>query len=228
MDYFSQEDRRRGNVQPLPRLLVKSIPHRLIAKHERMSCRVCPHQSPKRACNRTLLREKLRPRSADRVLVVVPTLDGGAADAGAVELVRILASAGFRTIVVSRAGRLVADVTAAGGEFVPLDVSSNNPLLMLRNAIKLTRMARDRQCRVIHAFGRAGAWSAFIAARLCRIPLVTSCYKGFREQNIFKHFYNSIMARADHVIASSEQIAQLINDRYGTAVEQHRRRFVQH
>ena len=137
------------------------------------------------------------------VLVVVPTLDGGAADAGAVELVRILASAGFRVIVVSRAGRLVADITAAGGEFVPLDVSSNNPFLMLRNAIKLTRMARDRQCRVIHAFGRAGAWSAFIAARLCGIPLVTSCYKGFREQNIFKHFYNSIMARADHVIASS-------------------------
>jgi glycosyltransferase involved in cell wall biosynthesis len=150
------------------------------------------------------------------VLIVVPTLDGGAADAGAVELVRILASAGFRTIVVSRAGRLVADVTTAGGEFVPLDVSSNNPLLMLRNAIKLTGMARDRQCRAIHAFGRAGAWSAFIAARLCGIPFVTSCYKGFREQNIFKHFYNSIMARADYVIASSEQIAQLINDRYGT------------
>jgi hypothetical protein len=69
------------------------------------------------------------------VLVVVPTLDGGAADAGAVELVRILASAGYRPIVVSRAGRLVADVTTAGGEFVPLDVSSNNPFLMLRNAI---------------------------------------------------------------------------------------------
>ncbi|HET8972129.1 MAG TPA: glycosyltransferase [Pseudolabrys sp.] len=151
------------------------------------------------------------------VLVVAPTLDVGAADTGAVELVRILASAGFRVIVVSRAGRLVTDITAAGGEFVPLDVSSNNPFLMLRNAIKLTRMARDRQCRVIHAFGRAGAWSAFIAARLCQIPLVTSCYKGFREQNVFKHFYNSIMARADHVIASSEQIAQLINDRYGTS-----------
>src|SRR5262245_56864928 len=151
------------------------------------------------------------------VLLVVPTLDVGAAGAGAVELVRILATAGFRTIVVSRAGRLVADITAAGGEFIPLDVSSNNPLLMLRNAIKLTRMTRDRQCRVIHAFGRAGAWSAIIAARMCRIPLVTSCYKGFREQNIFKRFYNSIMARGDYVIASSEQIAQLINDRYGTA-----------
>src|SRR5262249_13317758 len=75
-------------------------------------------------------------RDSIAVLVVVPTLDVGAAGAGAVELVRILASGGFRAIVVSRAGRLVADITAAGAEFVPLDVSSNNPLLMLRNAIK--------------------------------------------------------------------------------------------
>ena len=52
------------------------------------------------------------------VLIVVPGLDGGAADAGAVELVRILSGAGHHAIVVSRAGRLVADVTAAGGEFV--------------------------------------------------------------------------------------------------------------
>lgn len=151
------------------------------------------------------------------VLIVVPTLDVGAADAGAVELVRILAGAGYHPVVVSRAGRLVADVTAAGGDFVPLDVGSNNPAMMLRNAIKLTRMARERRCRVIHAFGRAGAWSAFIAARLCGIPFVTSWYKGYREQNVFKRLYNSIMARGDRVIASSEQIAQLINDRYGTS-----------
>ena len=69
------------------------------------------------------------------VLIVVPTLDGGAADNGALELVRILMNAGHRAIVVSRAGRLVADVTAAGGEFVALDVGINNPIAMLRNAL---------------------------------------------------------------------------------------------
>jgi glycosyltransferase involved in cell wall biosynthesis len=150
------------------------------------------------------------------VLIVVPTLDGGASDAGAVELGRILASAGHSAILVSRAGRLVADATTAGVEFVPLDVSSNNPVIMLRNAFILTRLARERRCAAIHAFGRAGAWSALIAARLCGIQFVTSWHKGFREQNLFKRLYNGIMARGDRVIASSEQIAQLINDRYGT------------
>ena len=153
------------------------------------------------------------------VLIVVPTLDGGAADAGALELVRILGQAGHRAIVASRAGRLVADVTAAGGEFVPLDVGINNPIMMLRNAAALKRLARDRQCDAIHAFGRAGAWSAYIAARLCGIPFVTSWYKGFREQNVFKHWYNGVMARGTRVIAVSNEIAQLINDRYGTPWE---------
>lgn len=153
------------------------------------------------------------------VLIVVPTLDGGAADAGAVELVRSLENAGQHAIVASRAGRLVADVTSAGAEFVALDTGTNNPITILRNAAVLSRLARDRKCDAIHAFGRAGAWSALIAAKLRGIPFVTSWYKGFQEQNFLKHFYNSVMARGARVIAVSEQIAQLINDRYGTPWE---------
>ena len=90
---------------------------------------------------------------------------------------------------------------------------------MLRNAGVLIRIARERKCDVIHALGRAAAWSAWLAARLRGIPFVTSWYKGFRDQNFFKHAYNGIMARGDRVVATSEQIAQLINDRYGTPWE---------
>ena len=150
------------------------------------------------------------------VLIVVPTLDGGAADAGAVELVRILSHAGYRPIVASRAGRLVADVTAGGGEFIALNTATRNPLTMLRNAVILTRLVRERRCAVVHALGRAAAWSALCAARLTGTPFVTSWYKGFRQQNVFKRLYNGVMARGDRVIAVSEQLAQLINDRYGT------------
>ncbi|HVZ53297.1 MAG TPA: glycosyltransferase [Pseudolabrys sp.] len=149
-------------------------------------------------------------------LIVTPTLDAGASDAGAVELARVLHDAGHRAIVVSRPGRLAAELTAAGGTFIALDVSSKNPVLILRNAAVLMRIAREQHCDVIHALGRAGAWSAFIAARLSRLPFLTSWYKGFREQNLFKRLYNGIMARGDLVVAVSEQIAQLIHDRYGT------------
>lgn len=154
-----------------------------------------------------------------RVLIIAPALEAGAADAGAVELTRILQNAGHQAIVVSRAGRLAADINAAGAEFVPLDVATANPVKMLRNAFALRRLARDKRCDCIHALGRSGAWSAFLAARLTRLPFLTSWYKGFRDQNLFKHVYNSVMARGDRVVAVSEQLAQLINDRYGTPWE---------
>ena len=149
------------------------------------------------------------------VLIVVPSLDGGAADAGAVELTRILVGAGSRAVVASRAGRLAADVNAVGGEFVNLDIG-NNPVSIVRNSAALVRLARERRCDIVHALGRAAAWSASAAARRCNLPFMTTWYKGFRDQNVFKHYYNGVMTRGDRVVAVSEQIAQLVHDRYGT------------
>jgi glycosyltransferase involved in cell wall biosynthesis len=150
------------------------------------------------------------------VLIVVPSLHAGAADAGAVQLVRILASGGHRPIVASSGGRLVSEVAAAGAKCITLDLASNNPAVMLRNALALTRIARVERADVIHAHGRAPGWSAYYAARRAGVPFVTSWYKGFREQNVLKHLYNSVMARGDRVIAISDQIADLIVERYGT------------
>ena len=110
-------------------------------------------------------------------------------------------------------------VTAAGADFLPMNVARKNPLVMLRNAFALTRLVRERGCHVIHAHGRAPAWSAYWAARRTGVPFLTSWYKGFREQNAFKRLYNSVMARGDRVIAVSDQIAELINERYATPWE---------
>lgn len=159
---------------------------------------------------------KKRSDKSRNILIVVPTLDAGAADAGAVELTRVLSDAGHQPLVAARAGRLVADVTAAGGEFIALNTGSNNPAAILRAATQLARIAREKNCVAIHALGRAPAWAAWIAARCTRKPLLTSWYKGFREQNLFKRLYNRVMVAGDRVTAVSEQIAQLINDRYGT------------
>jgi glycosyltransferase involved in cell wall biosynthesis len=148
------------------------------------------------------------------VLVIVPTLQAGAAEMGAIDLVRILCAAGHRAIVMSRGGRLEPRVTAAGAEFVYADVASKNPAVMARNAATMSHIVRSRKCDIIHVHGRAPAWSALIAAKLTRVPFVTSWYKGFREQNALKRLYNSVMARGDRIVAVSDQLAELISERY--------------
>ena len=151
------------------------------------------------------------------VLIVVPTLQTGAADTGVVELVRILAAAGHKPIVASSGGRLAEVVEAAGGDIVQLDMDSQNPAVVLRNMFALVRLVLERRCDVVHAHGRAAAWSAFACAKLTGLPFLTTWHKGFRQQNTFKRLYNSVMARGLRVIAVSEQIALLVNDRYGTS-----------
>ena len=128
-------------------------------------------------------------------LVVAPTLHAGAADAGAIDLVRILQSNGHRAIVVSNGGRLEDEVAAAGAEFIRLDVADFNPVFILRAAFALARIVRERRCDLIHAHGRAAAWAGYVAARMTGVPLLTTWYKGFREQNVFKRLYNSAMVR---------------------------------
>jgi glycosyltransferase involved in cell wall biosynthesis len=151
------------------------------------------------------------------VLIAVPTLEAGAADEGAVDVAQMLAANGHRAIVVSSGGRLEQRLN--GVETVRLDMASRNPLVVARNAFALKRLVLQHRCAVVHAFARAPGWSALIAARMTGVPFVTTWYNGFREQNAFKHVYNSVMARGERVIAASDQIADAIAAVYSIAAE---------
>jgi glycosyltransferase involved in cell wall biosynthesis len=157
------------------------------------------------------------PAQALTVLIAVPTVESGAADEGAVELARMLSAAGHRAIIATSGGRLERDVTACGAELVRLNTASRNPLVMARNAFALKRLIVERRCSLVHALARAPAWSALAAARMTGVPLVTTWYNAFRDQNVFKRFYNSVMVGGERVIALSDQIADAIAEGHGVA-----------
>lgn len=148
------------------------------------------------------------------VLMTVPTLEIGAADEGAIDLARILGGAGHRPIIVSQGGRLESELASTGADFVRLDTTSRNPLVIARNAAALRRLVREHHCDIVHAHGRASAWSAWLAARSCGVAFLTTWYSGFREQNLLKRWYNGVMARGDIVITASDPIAERLAERY--------------
>lgn len=153
------------------------------------------------------------------ILQIIPQLDTGGAELATVEISDAVTRAGGRAIVLSEGGRLAGRLAEVGGELIPFPAASKNPGRILLNAAAIQRIAAREGVDLIHARSRAPAWSALIAARRAKLPFVTTYHGAYKEKGRLKSWYNSVMARADRVIANSRYTADLIRARYGTPEE---------
>jgi len=135
------------------------------------------------------------------VLQMLPALEGGGVERGTVEMVRALAQAGHRALVISAGGQLVDRLKLEGGEHHALSVGrkSLGTFALIR---QLQRFFRDEEVDIVHARSRMPAWLAFAALKTMARPkphFVTTLH-GMNSVG----FYSGIMTRADRVIAVSE------------------------
>jgi glycosyltransferase involved in cell wall biosynthesis len=142
------------------------------------------------------------------ILQVVPALDAGGVERTTIEIAQALSTAGFKPLVASEGGRLEGELAEAGGELIRIQASTKLPHAILANAMRLSDIARARNVKLIHARSRAPAWSALMAARMAHVPFVTTYHGIYNATNPLKRFYNSVMVRADAVIANSQWTAQ--------------------
>jgi glycosyltransferase involved in cell wall biosynthesis len=150
------------------------------------------------------------PLAGVSILQVVPALDAGGVERTTVDVAAALSAAGARALVASEGGRLVGELQAKGGIWLPFPAASKNPLAMLRNAGRLRRLLADEGVAVVHARSRAPAWVAYGATRLAKLPFVTTYHGSYAGTSPVKVLYNSVMARGDAVIANSHYTAGLI------------------
>ncbi len=150
------------------------------------------------------------------ILQIIPSLDAGGAERTAIDVAAGLAEIGARALVASEGGRLVGELQAHGGIWVPFDAATKNPVSMALNVRRLARIAQIEGVDLIHARSRAPAWVALGAARLLGLPLVTTYHGSYAGASKPKRLYNSVMARGDVVIANSDFTAGQIRTLYGT------------
>jgi glycosyltransferase involved in cell wall biosynthesis len=125
-----------------------------------------------------------------------------------------ISDAGGLALIASAGGRLEPDLKAAGGELIRLPLHSKNPITLIANAYRLAQVIRTRGVRLVHARSRAPAWSAYVAARMMKVPLVTTFHGIYKARSGVKRAYNSVMAKGDLVIANSEYTRQHILETY--------------
>jgi len=146
------------------------------------------------------------------ILQIIPELGAGGAERTTIDVAAALAEAGARALVASEGGRLVSELQARGGVWIPFPAAAKNPLRMLLNMRRLAALMREEGVDLIHARSRAPAWVARGAAQRTGIPFVTTYHGAYSGRSAFKKYYNSIMARGDVVIANSKFTARRIVD----------------
>lgn len=153
------------------------------------------------------------------ILQIIPELGTGGAELATIEIADAVTRAGGRALVLTEGGRLIPDLEAAGGTWIPFPAKSKNPARIFINARAIAKLIGRESVDLVHARSRAPAWSALLAARRTGTPFVTTYHGAYNEKTRIKNWYNSVMARADVVIANSGYTADLIRSRYGTDAE---------
>jgi glycosyltransferase involved in cell wall biosynthesis len=149
------------------------------------------------------------------ILQVLPELDEGGAERGAVDLARYLIGEGWQALIASAGGAGEARLKELGGVSIKLPLQSKNPFTIRANIRRLQRVIRQHGVQLVHARSRAPAWSAYYAARRCKVPFVTTCHGVYQgSEGYFKKRYNAIMASGDRVIAISDFVAEYLRERY--------------
>lgn len=153
------------------------------------------------------------------VMQILPSLDAGGAERTTIDIAGAITDAGGKALVASSGGRLVSELQARGGIWLPFPADSKNPIAMAFNVARLARLIRLERPTILHARSRAPAWVALGAARLTGVPFVTTFHGSYGGRGAVKLSYNSVMARGDIVIANSDYTGSLIRQHYPWATE---------
>lgn len=151
------------------------------------------------------------------VLQIVPDLHSGGAERTTIDIASALVDAGARCLVATRGGRMMNELQAKGGIWLPFPAGSKNPLTMALNSLRLARIIRKEGVDIVHARSRACAWVAYYAARRTSACFVTTYHSAYGGRSAIKLRYNSIMAAGDLVIANSHFTARVIGELYPRA-----------
>jgi glycosyltransferase involved in cell wall biosynthesis len=151
------------------------------------------------------------------ILQVIPELNAGGAERTTLDIAAALADVGARALVACEGGRLVSELQARGGVWLPFPARTKNPLRMALNVRRLAHIIEQERVDIVHARSRAPAWVALGAARAAKRPFVTTYHGAYNGKSALKVLYNSVMARGDVVIANSQFTRRRILDLHSFA-----------
>ena len=149
-----------------------------------------------------------------RILQIIPSMEIGGAERTVLEITAFLKNTNYTSLVLTSGGKLIKDLEKLNIEVIKHPIDKKNPLLIIKNIIEFKKLFIEKNIDLVHVRSRAPAWSAIFAARILKIPIVTTWHGHVSNSSWFKKKYNSIMHKGNALIANSNYTAENINKIY--------------
>ena len=120
----------------------------------------------------------------------------------------------WKSVVVSKGGRLVERIEAAGGRHIALDLKSKNPLTYFSRAWKLQKILRAEKPDLVCAHSRVPAWLFAWANRGLGLRWITYAHGANSVSR-----YSAVMTKGDLVVTPSRFLADYLKANYGIPEE---------
>ncbi len=153
------------------------------------------------------------------IMQVLPELNSGGVERGAVDIANFIVKSGFKSIIISAGGRLEGFLNHRV-KHIKLNVNSKNPITIFLNIRRIRKLIIANQVDILHARSRAPAWSCYFAIRGTNCKLLNT-FHGTHSLNLIgketskiKKRYNEIMLKGSKVIAVSNFIKNHIKENY--------------
>ncbi len=141
-------------------------------------------------------------------------MEQGGVESVVCDLNRVVVGAGWRSVVISKGGRLAERIAAAGGRHVALDLKSKNPLTYFSRALKLRRKLKELAAEdpklLVCAHSRVPAWLFVWANRALGLKWITYAHGANSVSR-----YSGVMTRGNLVVAPSKFLAEFLLENYG-------------
>jgi glycosyltransferase involved in cell wall biosynthesis len=145
------------------------------------------------------------------ILQLLPALNSGGVERGTLEMAQSLVENGYKSYVVSAGGVFVHALEEKGSTHIRIpSLEYKDPISLLQSAWKLKKVIEACQPSLIHVRSRHPGWILWLVEHVLRIrrhyKVVTTFHGYYSHRSALKRFYNSIMLRAEKVIAASQFI----------------------
>jgi len=147
-----------------------------------------------------------------KVIQILPELNSGGVERGALEVGKYLVEQGHESLVISNGGRQVAQLETEGSRHITLPVHKKR-LGSLKQVKVLRRLFEQERPDILHLRSRLPAWLAWLAWRKMdpktRPRLITTVH-GFYSVNA----YSAIMTKGERVICVSNSVKDYVLQNY--------------